>query len=51
MLFRSGRNNLSYEERVELDVRYARHRSVLMDLRIILKTVMVVLDPRDRGAY
>lgn len=47
----SGRNNLSYEERVELDVRYARHRSVLMDLRIILKTVMVVLDPRDRGAY
>lgn len=47
----SGRNNLSYEERVELDVRYARHRSLLMDLRIILKTVMVVLDPRDRGAY
>lgn len=47
----SGRNNLSYEERVELDVRYARHRSFLMDLKIILKTVMVVLDPRDRGAY
>ena len=47
----SGRNNLSYEERVELDVRYARHRSMLLDLRIILKTVMVVLDPRDRGAY
>jgi lipopolysaccharide/colanic/teichoic acid biosynthesis glycosyltransferase len=47
----SGRNNLSYEERVELDIRYARHRSVLMDLRIILKTVMVMLDPRDRGAY
>jgi lipopolysaccharide/colanic/teichoic acid biosynthesis glycosyltransferase len=47
----SGRNNLSYEERVQLDVRYARHRSVLMDLKIILKTVMVVLDPRDRGAY
>ena len=47
----SGRNNLSYEERVDLDVRYARHRSMLMDLRIILKTVMVVLDPRDRGAY
>jgi lipopolysaccharide/colanic/teichoic acid biosynthesis glycosyltransferase len=47
----SGRNNLSYEERVELDVHYVRHRSVLMDLKIILKTVMVVLDPRDRGAY
>lgn len=47
----SGRNNLSYEQRVELDIRYARHRSVRMDLKIILKTVMVVLDPRDRGAY
>lgn len=47
----SGRNNLSYEERVELDVRYARHRSVLMDLTIIFKTIAVILDPRDRGAY
>jgi len=47
----SGRNNLSYAQRVELDVRYARHRSLLMDLRIILRTVAVVLDPRDRGAY
>ncbi|MFM7086580.1 MAG: sugar transferase [Cyanobium sp.] len=47
----SGRNNLSYQQRVDLDIRYARHRSVLLDLRIILKTVAVVLDPRDRGAY
>jgi lipopolysaccharide/colanic/teichoic acid biosynthesis glycosyltransferase len=47
----SGRNNLTYEQRVDLDVRYARHRSVLMDLKIIVKTIMVVLDPRDRGAY
>lgn len=47
----SGRNNLSYEERVALDLRYARHRNVLMDLRIIVKTVAVILDPRDRGAY
>jgi lipopolysaccharide/colanic/teichoic acid biosynthesis glycosyltransferase len=47
----SGRNNLSYDERVELDVRYSRHRSVMMDLTIILKTIAVILDPRDRGAY
>jgi lipopolysaccharide/colanic/teichoic acid biosynthesis glycosyltransferase len=47
----SGRNNLSYRERVALDVRYARHRSFLMDLRIILRTIGVILDPRDRGAY
>ncbi|MEB3322661.1 MAG: sugar transferase [Synechococcaceae cyanobacterium] len=47
----SGRNNLSYRERVLLDLRYARHRSFLMDLRIVLRTISVILDPRDRGAY
>jgi lipopolysaccharide/colanic/teichoic acid biosynthesis glycosyltransferase len=47
----SGRNNLSYPERVRLDVRYARRRTLLMDLRIILRTIGVMLDPRDRGAY
>jgi Undecaprenyl-phosphate galactose phosphotransferase WbaP len=47
----SGRNNLSYDERVALDLRYARHRSFWMDLTIIIKTVGVILDPRDRGAY
>jgi len=47
----SGRNNLSYDERVALDLRYARHRSVWMDLRIIARTIGVILDPRDRGAY
>lgn len=47
----SGRNNLSYARRVELDVRYSRHRSFRMDLLILVKTIGVVLDPRDRGAY
>lgn len=47
----SGRNNLSYEERVALDLRYARHRSFWMDLQIIARTIGVILDPRDRGAY
>ena len=47
----SGRNNLSYDERVALDLRYSRHRSFWMDLTIIIKTVGVILDPRDRGAY
>jgi lipopolysaccharide/colanic/teichoic acid biosynthesis glycosyltransferase len=47
----SGRNNLSYEERVDLDVHYSRHRSFRTDLGIILRTIGVILDPRDRGAY
>lgn len=47
----SGRNNLSYDARVRLDVSYARRRTVLLDLAIILRTVGVILYPRDRGAY
>lgn len=47
----SGRNNLSYRERVRLDVSYARHRTFWLDLQILLRTVSVVLNPRDRGAY
>ncbi|MEB3199175.1 MAG: sugar transferase [Synechococcaceae cyanobacterium] len=47
----SGRNNLAYQKRVRLDVHYARQRTFGLDLRIILRTVSVILDPRDRGAY
>ncbi len=47
----SGRNNLSYKARVQLDISYARRRTVQLDLAIILRTVGVILYPRDRGAY
>ncbi len=47
----SGRNNLSYRERVRLDLHYASRRSFWMDLAIVLCTIGVVLFPRDRGAY
>lgn len=38
----SGRNNLSYEERVELDRSYVEGRSAWQDLQILFKTVKVV---------
>ncbi|KZR89977.1 sugar transferase [Synechococcus sp. MIT S9508] len=47
----SGRNNLSYDKRVKLDLAYARGRSFLLDLAIILRTFGVLLLPMDRGAY
>lgn len=47
----SGRNNLSYQKRVWLDVHYARRRTFLLDLSILMRTFGVILDPRDRGAY
>jgi lipopolysaccharide/colanic/teichoic acid biosynthesis glycosyltransferase len=45
----SGRNNTSYEERVALDARYVAQRSLALDLRILLRTVAVVL--RRDGAH
>ena len=47
----SGRNNLPYKERVRLDRFYARHRDLWMDLRLVVRTVGVVLWPWGRGAY
>ena len=45
----SGRSNTSYQRRVEMDAVYARHKSVLLDLRIILATIPAVL--LRRGSY
>ena len=47
----SGRNNLSYKNRVELDLLYARNRNFLLDLEIIILTLGVLLFPMDRGAF
>lgn len=45
----SGRNDTSYAERVALDVAYATQPSLAEDLRILLRTPLVVL--QRRGAY
>ena len=47
----SGRNNLSYKKRVELDLVYARNRNLMLDLEIIILTLGVLIFPMDRGAY
>jgi exopolysaccharide biosynthesis polyprenyl glycosylphosphotransferase len=38
-----GRSTTSFDEMVRLDLRYIRHCSLWLDLRILLRTVMVVL--------
>jgi lipopolysaccharide/colanic/teichoic acid biosynthesis glycosyltransferase len=42
----SGRNALSWPERIELDLWYIRHQSVWLDLRILGMTVLSLLRPR-----
>lgn len=45
----SGRNNITYEERVSLDAYYVRNWSVWLDVYILMRTVWVVLT--GEGAY
>ena len=45
----SGRNDTTYRERVELDCRYIRAWTAMVDLRVLVKTVRVVLG--GHGAY
>tara|TARA_B100000212_G_scaffold338667_1_gene315625 strand:+ start:598 stop:1251 length:654 start_codon:yes stop_codon:yes gene_type:complete len=47
----SGRNNLTYKKRVNLDLNYIDHFNFVMDIRIIIRTFGVILFPLDRGAY
>ncbi len=45
----SGRSDVTYEERVRLDMFYIRNYSIWLDLQLMLRTLPVVLS--GRGAY
>lgn len=45
----SGRTDLRYRRRINLDTEYIRHWTLALDLKILWKTVRVVL--RGHGAY
>lgn len=47
----SGRNDIPYPKRVQIDVYYANNYNLLLDLWIISKTIGVMLFPRKNGAY
>jgi sugar transferase EpsL len=45
-----GRNNLSWEEKFDLDTWYVDHRSLLLDLKILFMTVSAVLSAEGVSA-
>lgn len=47
----SGRNNIPYPRRVQVDLHYLHFRSFLMDLWIVIKTIGIVIFPKGNGAY
>ena len=46
----SGRNNLSWEEKFNLDVQYVENHNILLDFKIMLKTVKVMLNKEGINA-
>ncbi|NRG29569.1 sugar transferase [Bacillus circulans] len=43
----SGRSNVSFSEMVELDLKYIKERSIFFDLKIILKTVLLLFGSKN----
>ena len=43
----SGRNRLTFDQMVQLDLKYIRERNLLLDLKIIVKTFKVMIKCRD----
>ena len=38
----SGRNNIGFDEWIEMDIEYIKNRSLLIDIRLILKMVKIL---------
>ena len=47
----SGRNNLSYNKRVKLDIFYSDNINFLIDIKILFRTIIVLLLPYGRGSF
>jgi len=45
----SGRNELTFEQRIKLDSEYTKNLNFFLDLKILLKTIKEIIFPR--GAY
>lgn len=47
----SGRNDIPYSRRVQIDLYYAKFHNIWLDLWVIVKTIGVVVVPKNNGAY
>ncbi len=47
----SGRNDIPYPRRVQIDLHYVKFRNLWLDLWIMVKTIGVVVVPKNNGAY
>lgn len=45
----SGRNDISYDNRIKLDQKYVENQSLLLDIKLIAKTIPAIFN--SKGAY
>lgn len=42
-----GRSNIGFDEQVELDIKYINNRNLMLDIKLIFKTIKVLLGSKD----
>lgn len=47
----SGRNDIPYSRRIQIDLYYVKFHNIWLDLWVIVKTIGVVIAPKNNGAY
>ncbi len=47
----SGRNNIGFDEWVEMDIEYIKNRSLFLDIKLIFKTVGVLFGDDNASFY
>jgi lipopolysaccharide/colanic/teichoic acid biosynthesis glycosyltransferase len=47
----SGRNDIPYPQRIQIDVYYVNCRNWAIDLWIVIKTIGIIVFPNNNGAY
>lgn len=47
----SGRNDIPYSRRIQIDLYYVKFHNFWLDLWVIVKTIKVVIVPKNNGAY
>ena len=47
----SGRNDIPYPQRVQIDVYYVNYYNWMIDIWIIFKTIGIIIFPKNNGAY
>jgi lipopolysaccharide/colanic/teichoic acid biosynthesis glycosyltransferase len=47
----SGRNDIPYDQRIKIDVRYVKDRNFWLDLQIVFRTILLTVMTKNNGAY